>query len=131
MSKSHKYGIINIIKKYLHIGNIIKTGGQDMKRGYVVAMVNIDGKKYNFINGKKSKSKLERKNLVPSDVIKDAIQIGRGGYVKFTSYDKVVFKLVKSKNKSYVEVHSGKNNIYVYSDKLKIKHIQEEKEFVL
>lgn len=94
-----------------------------MKKGYVVVMLIVDGKKYNFINGKKSKSKLERKNLVPSDVIKDAIQIGRGEYIKLTSHDKVVFKLVKSKNKYCVELHSGENNIYVYSGKLKIEHI--------
>ena len=89
---------------------------------YVDFLINLCYDK-KIINGKKYKSKLERKNLVPSDVIKDAIQIGRGEYIKLTSHDKVVFKLVKSKNKYCVELHSGENNIYVYSGKLKIEHI--------
>ena len=110
-----------MIKKYSHINNILKTGGKDMESGYVVAMLRVDGRSHNFVNGKKSKSKLARKRRAPVDVIENARQLGKGECVTLKSHDRVTVDIVGSSGPAHSGIYVGEHDINVYSDKVIIE----------
>lgn len=91
-----------------------------MERGYVVAMLRVDGRSHNFVNGKKSKSKLAQKRLAPDDVIENAKQIGQGECVTLKSHDRVTVDIVGSGGPAHTGIYEGEHDIYIYSDKVKI-----------
>lgn len=91
-----------------------------MERGYVVAMLRVDGRSHNFVNRKKSKSKLARKRPAPVDVIENARQLGRGECVKLKSHDRVTVDIVDSGGSDHTGIYVGDHDIYVYSDKVRI-----------
>ncbi len=89
-----------------------------MERGYVVAMLRVDWRSYNFVNGKRSKSKLARKRLAPVDVIENARQLGRKECVTLKSNDRVTVDIVDSSGPANSGIYRGEHNIYVYSNKV-------------
>lgn len=91
-----------------------------MQRGYVVAMLRVDGRSHNFVKGKKSKSKLARKRLAPVDVIENARQLEQGECVKLESHDRVTVDIVGSGGPAGSGIYVGEHDIYVYSDKVRI-----------